>query len=104
MHQLKQIPIKGIKSDPTIRSNTLEAMAMGKAVVSTTKVADGVGATAGKHCLIADEAADCLRFIESLLSEKERCRQLSTAGPDFIWEYFNWETNMAVFDQLLGEG
>jgi glycosyltransferase involved in cell wall biosynthesis len=73
------------------RFKVLEALAMGKAVVSTTLGSEGIAVRDGEHLLIADDAA---RFAASLLRLLERPAEresLGAAGRALIERGYSWE-------------
>jgi sugar transferase (PEP-CTERM/EpsH1 system associated) len=82
------------------RIKIYEALAMGKAVVSTTVGAEGLPLEDGKHILLADDAgAFALRVIE-LLEDAERRRELGRAGRDYVVRDFGWEKVGEVFASI----
>ncbi len=83
------------------RFKILEAWAAGRAVVSTTLGAEGLGARDGEHLLLAD---DSLEFAESIfrLSSDEALRQrLGSAGRTLYLDRFTWP---AAWKKLVEAG
>jgi sugar transferase (PEP-CTERM/EpsH1 system associated) len=72
------------------RLKIFEALAMGKAVVSTTLGAEGLPLVPGEHYLRADEPADFAREVTALLKDPERRRRLGAAGRRLVEERFSW--------------
>ncbi len=72
------------------RLKIYEALAMGKAVVSTSIGAEGLPLEEGKHILRADDPADFARQILALLDNPERCRSLGDAGRALMEDRFSW--------------
>jgi glycosyltransferase involved in cell wall biosynthesis len=72
------------------RFKILEALAMGKGVVSTTLGAEGFPVTRGKELLLADEAKDFARAVVSLLNAPEKRALLGRAGRAFVGARYDW--------------
>src|SRR4029079_15048618 len=62
------------------RLKIFEAMAMSKAVVSTTVGAEGLAVRNGEHVLLADEPDAFARAVVALLRDVERRRRLEQAA------------------------
>jgi glycosyltransferase involved in cell wall biosynthesis len=62
------------------RLKILDAWAMGKAVVSTTVGAEGLGAAAGRDLELADDAPSFAGKVIELLGDPDRRRRLGRAG------------------------
>lgn len=72
------------------RFKILEAWAAGRAVVSTTIGAEGLGAQSGTHLMIADDPADFAGAILRLLNDPDLRRKLGDAGRELYLERFSW--------------
>ncbi|MFN2272851.1 MAG: glycosyltransferase [Anaerolineae bacterium] len=72
------------------RFKILEALAMGKPVVSTTLGAEGFPVTHGQELLLADEPAEFAQAVVSLLNAPERCEALGQAGRTFVEARYDW--------------
>lgn len=72
------------------RLKIFEAMAMGKAVVSTTVGAEGLPVTNGRDIVIADTPADFADAVVSLLSDREKRQRLETAARRLVVERYDW--------------
>jgi glycosyltransferase involved in cell wall biosynthesis len=72
------------------RLKVLEAMAMGKAVVSTTVGAEGLSATPGRELLIADAPGDFAQAVVALLRDPARRAALGQAAHEFVAARFDW--------------
>ncbi len=72
------------------RLKLLDAMAMGKAIVSTTIGAEGLRYAAGKHMLIADEPQHFADSVIALMEDASlRCR-LAAAARQLALEEYSW--------------
>ncbi|HWR54522.1 MAG TPA: glycosyltransferase [Bryobacteraceae bacterium] len=73
------------------RLKILEAWAAGRAVVSTSVGAEGLGARDGEHLIIADTPASFASAVGRLLASAEDRRRIGRAGRRFYEERFTWE-------------
>ena len=62
------------------RLKIFEAMAMGKAVVSTTVGAEGLPVVSGEHLLIADEPVSFAKAIVRLLRDRHHRERIGSAA------------------------
>ena len=69
----------------------LEAMAMDRAVVSTSSGCAGLGLEHGVNVWIADSAADFARAIETLLSDQVLRRRIAEAGRFHVERNYGWK-------------
>ena len=83
------------------RLKILEAMAMGKPVVTTTIGAEGLTTVDGRHLIIADEPAHFARAISSLLDSPEARRSIGTAARRFVEAHHDWRESAREFEQLI---
>jgi sugar transferase (PEP-CTERM/EpsH1 system associated) len=86
-----------------IQNKVLEAMAMGKPVVCSQAALEGLSARAGQQVMVADDAAQWTRAIESLLGEEELGLMLGMSARRFVERNHAWEATLAPLAQLVGE-
>lgn len=72
------------------RIKILEALSMGKAVVTTRVGAEGLNVIPGKHCLVADDAREFSRCVLELLEAPERAAELGRNGRNLVVERYDW--------------
>ena len=72
------------------RLKVLQAMAMGKAIVSTSLGAEGIGAKDGREIVLADAPDTFANAVLDLLESPERRRNLGEAARSFVRERFDW--------------
>jgi glycosyltransferase involved in cell wall biosynthesis len=72
------------------RLKIFEAMAMGKAVVSTSVGAEGLPVTNNKNVLLADRPDEFARVVIDLLRNFDRRRRLETAARALVVERYDW--------------
>ena len=72
------------------RLKLFEALAMGKAVVSTTIGAEGLPLVEGEHVVRADDPAAFADAVVALLRDPARRRALGQAGRRMVEERYAW--------------
>jgi len=83
------------------RLKIFEAMAMGKAVVSTTVGAEGLPIGNGEHLLLADDPPGFARGVVSLLRDVGRRRQLESAARALVVEKYDWSAVAGGLEEVL---
>jgi sugar transferase (PEP-CTERM/EpsH1 system associated) len=72
------------------RFKLLEAMAMRKAIVSTSLGCEGFEVTNGREMMIADEPTQFAQAVNALLSDEARCAALGEAAYQFVSATYDW--------------
>lgn len=85
------------------RLKIFEALAMGKAVVSTRVGAEGLPLVPGVHFLCADDPAEFARTVVALLRDPARRRTLEAAGRRLVEERFSWPQVARDFEACCTE-
>lgn len=85
------------------RLKIFEALAMGKAVVSTTVGAEGLPITPSMHFLQADEPAAFAAAVVSLLRDPAHRRALGMAGRQLVEEHYSWKKIAMEFEARCNE-
>ena len=103
----KQINVVPLLSGSGIRVKIIEAMSVGKTVISTTVGAAGINYTDGKDLLIADTPEAFAQQIARCLNDEEFCQQVGRNAFDLIaHEYDNRRLTQRLTDfytTLLGK-
>ncbi len=73
------------------RLKILEALAMGKAVVSTSLGAEGLALVSGRHLWIEDEPEAFARRVVELFHDPEQRASLGSAGRSLVEEEYSWQ-------------
>jgi glycosyltransferase involved in cell wall biosynthesis len=73
------------------RIKIFEAMAAGKAVVSTTIGAEGLPVQDGENILLADDAETFAKCVVDLLSDEVRRKNLGAAARKLVSENYSWK-------------
>jgi sugar transferase (PEP-CTERM/EpsH1 system associated) len=83
------------------RLKIFEAMAMAKAVVSTTVGAEGLPVTHDRDILLADDAGSFARAVVRLLRDGNERRQLESAARALVAQHFDWSAVAHDLDVAL---
>jgi polysaccharide biosynthesis protein PslH len=83
------------------RLKIFEAMAMGKAVVSTTIGAEGLPVTPGEHVLIADDPAQFAHAVIGLIRDDERRHRLEAQARRLVVDRYDWAAVSRDFEDAL---
>ncbi len=86
------------------RLKVLEAMAMGKAIVSTTRGIEGIDLVPGRDALIADTPETFARTVIDLLRDPDRRRELGQAARALAESKYDWRKIVPAFEHLFAEG
>jgi glycosyltransferase involved in cell wall biosynthesis len=83
------------------RLKIFEAMAMGKAVVSTTVGAEGLPVTHQQDILLADDDTSFAHSVVGLLRDIDARRRLEIASRRLVAEHFDWSVVARDLDDAL---
>jgi polysaccharide biosynthesis protein PslH len=83
------------------RIKILEALAMGKAVVSTTLGAEGLEVEHGKHLLLADKPADFAQAVIDLVRDRPRRAALGQDGRVLVENRYSWVIQAKKFEAFV---
>ena len=87
----KQINVVPLLSGSGIRVKIVEAMSLGKPVVTTSVGAEGIGCTDGKDVLIADTPQQFVEQLQRCVDNPDFCRQLGLNASRLIVEQYGSE-------------
>jgi glycosyltransferase involved in cell wall biosynthesis len=86
------------------RLKIMEALAKGKALISTRLGAEGIDVVDDEHVLLADEPADFAAAVDRVLGDRMLATRLGDAGRRLIEERYGWQGiagNLERFYQTL---
>jgi glycosyltransferase involved in cell wall biosynthesis len=83
------------------RLKILEALAMGRAVVSTTVGAEGLDVIHDHHVLLADDPCAFAASVLQLLDCPERCGRLALEGRRLVEECYGWDALAERFGSFI---
>lgn len=73
------------------RLKILEALAMQKAVVTTSQGCEGLSVTSGEHLLVADQAQQFAQAVVDLMQDAQKRTALGYAGRKLVETEYSWE-------------
>lgn len=82
------------------RLKIVEAMAMGKAIVSTTLGAEGIEATPDRDIMIGDDAESFAARIRSLLDDADRAAELGRAARQLAESKYAWSSAACALEDF----
>lgn len=85
-----RIVLAPVRFGTGMRGKVLEALAMGRPVVTTSLGAEGLGTRDGEALLLADDARACAAAITRLLDEPRLAAHIGAAGRQLAVERFDW--------------
>jgi len=100
-YELADICIAPLHMGRGVQNKVLEAMAMSKAIVSTSRANAGIQGQPDQHLLIADNIEEFGNAISDLLSNPEKRSLLAQNARQFVVENYDWDTNMSELERLL---
>jgi len=83
-----------------MRGKVLEALAMGRPVVTTAVGAEGLGSVSGRDLLVADGADGFAAAVRRVLAEPGLGAALGTGGRALVAARFDWDAIAAAHDHL----
>jgi polysaccharide biosynthesis protein PslH len=83
------------------RFKILEAMAMGRPVVSTALGAEGIDARPERELLLADDAAGLAAAVQRVLDDPALARALGEAGRTLVQQRYSWDAAAGTLEQFL---
>lgn len=98
--RLAVVPLRGGMG---IKNKTLEAMAMGLPVVSTSSGAEGIPPAALGAMTVTDDAPAFARAVTALLDDAGLADQLGASGRARVEEHFGWEAIAAGYRDRIEE-
>jgi len=84
-----------------VQNKVLEAMSMGKAIVTTPKALEGISAVAGEHLLVGNDQESISRAILMLLNDQDLRIKLGAKARHYVKTHYNWSSNTKKLESLL---
>lgn len=85
------------------RLKILDALSMGKAIVSTSVGSEGLEVVHGEHLLVADDPESFAREVIKVLRDRDLARRLGTAGRQLVQRQYEWEIIAKDLDRVYQE-
>jgi glycosyltransferase involved in cell wall biosynthesis len=86
------------------RLKVLEAMAMGKAIVSTSRGVEGIDLQPNRQAVVADTDDAFARAVIALMRDAERRRALGQAARKLAEEKYDWRKIVPKFEDIYASG
>jgi len=102
-YQRATIALAPLRAGSGSRLKILEAMALGRPVVSTSIGAEGLHLEPERHLLVADSAWDFAAAVVRLIKSPDVRRSLAEAAREFVEARYNWEMIAARQLQIYQE-
>jgi len=107
MIQSAAVYIVPLRAGSGTRLKILEAMALGKAIVSTNVGAEGIGLVDGKSAILADVPEAFARAVDRLLDDPVRRQSLGREARKLAEAEYDWNTIgdrlLATYEEVLSE-
>ena len=100
-YNLADICVVPLRLARGVQNKVLEALAMGNAVVTTSKANAGIQATDGEQLKVADTAEEFVQAVRVLMKDAKKRAALGKHAREFVVARYNWETNLENLEKLL---
>ncbi len=97
-YQRTSICVVPLRAGGGTRLKILEAMALGRPVVTTSIGCEGLEAVNGKHLLIADDPAGFADHINRLMSDADLYHSITQSARQFVESHYGWN---AIAEKLM---
>jgi len=95
-----RIVVAPVRFGTGMRGKVLEALAMGRPVVTTSLGAEGLGAVSGRDLLVADGADGFAGAVRRVLDDPGLATRLGAAGRALVAARFDWDAIAAAHEEL----
>lgn len=95
-----KVVVAPLRFSAGIQNKVLEAMALRKAVVATTKAVRGIEGEDGKHFVITDDKKEMASRILELLADESKRKELGENARQLVKKKYRWD---AIGEKLLKE-
>jgi glycosyltransferase involved in cell wall biosynthesis len=96
-----QIFICPVRLGGGFRGKILEAMAVGRPIVSTSLGAEGIPSKNGENIIVADDPEDFAGGIKKLLKDRDLYERIRQAGRKLVEEKYAWAKGVEVLEGIL---
>jgi polysaccharide biosynthesis protein PslH len=84
-----------------IQNKVLEAMAMGRPVVTASTCANAIDARQGNELLVADTAAQFVDAVSRLLHDPAHAQRIGQAGRQRVLSGYSWKAHLDAFERFI---
>ena len=99
-YKRSKVCVVPLRAGSGTRLKILEAMALGRAVVSTSIGCEGLRAVDGKHILVANDSKTFAEQTVKLLANTELRARIATNAREFVVSSYDWD---AIADNLVSD-
>lgn len=86
-----------------VQNKVLEAMAMGKPVVATSKACQALSVVDGEHVLIADQQEDFAEALVRIIRDDDLAGRLGRNGREYVDNNHNWNEKARQLEETYSE-
>ena len=105
-YQRSRVCVVPLRAGSGTRLKILEAMALGRPVVSTSIGCEGLNVVHGEHILIADDATEFAAEVVKLLMHRDLRESIAKNAREFVVKAYDWEIitrkSASDFEKLVG--
>lgn len=98
-----EIFVNPVRLGGGFRGKILEAMSLGRPVVSTSLGAEGIPASSRENIIIADTPGDFAQGVAELINDKELYLKIQKNARHLMEEKYAWEKGAALLEKILEE-
>jgi len=99
-YERSRVCVVPLRAGSGTRLKILEAMALGRPVVSTSIGCEGLDVTNGEHILIADDAKQFSDHVVKLLNDRALRSRIVTKAREFVVATYDWDV---IAENLVSE-
>ncbi len=100
-YEMATIYVAPLRIARGIQNKILEALAMARPVVATSKAFEGIEAIPGQDLLIADSGTEFIEKISLLLEDRAGCQSIAASARRTIEKNYSWEHSVGMLEKIL---
>jgi len=100
-YQMATVYVAPLRIARGIQNKVLEAMAMAKPVVSTSKAFEGIEATPNKDLLLANSEKEFIEKITMLLENPKQRKSIGISARQTVEKNYSWQHNLKILEKIL---
>jgi glycosyltransferase involved in cell wall biosynthesis len=100
-YEMATIYVAPLRIARGIQNKILEAMAMARPVIATSKAYEGIEAIPEKDLLLADSKTEFIDKIGLLLADEKKRRSLAASARRTIEQNYSWEHSVGMLEKIL---
>jgi glycosyltransferase involved in cell wall biosynthesis len=100
-YEMATIYVAPLRIARGIQNKILEAMAMARPVVATSKAFEGIEAIPGEDLLIADSGTEFIEKISLFLEDRAGCQSIAASARRTIEKNYSWEHSVGMLEKIL---